>query len=109
VNDWNEAVFWPAFKAAGMLDVAQVLLAGSDVPLSVDVDFSKVDVNPMTGVQSTDYEIEYQFDDLPTLAEDDQVIIRATLYRVRQVPRIEGIGATGYFRKATLTEVRKTC
>lgn len=106
---WNEYVFWPEFKKAGMLDSASVLYAGQNVAKDVDVAFSKVDVNPFTGVQSTDYEMEYQYADLPELAEDDQVIIKGTLYRVRQVPRIEGIGATGFFRKATLTEVRKVC
>lgn len=110
---WNEAVFWPAFEAAGMLVDAQVLFAGTDVPIAAKVSFCAPTVNPMTGVQSYDYEVEYQHADWPELDEADQVIVEGGvyqgLYRVRQAPRTEGLEATGFFRKALLTKVAPAC
>ena len=106
---WNEEVFKPAFARAGMWIPVQALLAGTDVPISFLADFCKPDVNPMTGVQSSDYEIEYEYRDAPGLAEGDQVIVAGELYRLRQAPRIEGLEATGFFRKALLTKVGSSC
>lgn len=106
---WREDVFYPAFAAAGMLVTARVLYAGESVPIVAYVDFSKPDVNPFAGVQSSDYEMEYQRADLPDLAEGDQVEIDGAAYRVRQASRVDGIEATGFFRKATLTKQATDC
>lgn len=92
-----------------MLLTVQVLYANRGVPFELDVDWCQPDVNPMTGVQSSDYEIEYEYADAPDLTEGDQLLKDGQLYLVRQPPRVEGIDATGYFRKALLTKVIPTC
>lgn len=106
---WNEAVFKDAFARAGMWTTIQVLYAGTDQPFEMLAGFCKPDVNPMTGVQSSDYEIEYEYRDAPELAEGDQIMRDGELYRLRQDPRTEGLEATGFFRKATLTKVGQAC
>lgn len=103
---WNEAVFWPAFKDAGMLVLAHVVYAGSDRVLDRWVGFSKTDIDPVTMVRTSDFPMEFQHGDLPELAEGDQVEIDDVLYRVRELPRVEGATATGFFRIAKLTRVR---
>lgn len=105
MSDFDESLFAPAFIAAGMWVLASVLLAGTDVPVDVYVDFARQDVNPFTGVVSTDYEMEYERASLPTLAEGDQVSIAGELYRVRRSPLVWGAQASGHFRKALLTKV----
>jgi hypothetical protein len=101
---WREEVFYPAFQRAGMLKLATVVLAGESVTREAYVDFCKPDVNPMTGVQSSDYEIEFQAADFPGLSEDDQVIIDGEKYIVRDDSRVAGLEATGFYRKALLTK-----
>lgn len=106
MSAWDESVFWPAFEAAGMLKVARVIYSGSDRVLEAEVAFSKTEIDPVTMARTSDFPMEFQHCDLPELAEGDQVEIDSTLYRVRELPRIEGATATGYFRTAKLTQVR---
>lgn len=102
---WREDAFFPAFNRAGMLKSADVLYHDTDVVLEdVHVAFSRPDIDPMTGVQSSDYLIEYEFAVLPDLDEGDHVVIDDVLYQVREVPFADGAGATGFFRKAKLTK-----
>lgn len=103
---WNEAVFWPAFKSAGMLRRARALYSGDDRIIEADVAFSKTEIDPVTMVRTSDFPMEFQHGDLPELAEGDQVEIDDVLYRVRELPRVEGATATGFFRIAKLTRVR---
>jgi hypothetical protein len=107
--NWNEDIFKAAFVGAGMWTPIQVLYAGTDVPFQIDADWYAPSVNPMTGVQSTDYEIEYEYADAPELDEGDQVIKDGALYRVRQEPRVDGIDPTGFFRRTLLTKVAPAC
>lgn len=109
MSAFNEAVFFPAAKAAGMLVRAKALLAGENEPVEFDVDYCEPSVDAMTGVQSTDYEIEYQYADMPDLEEGTQVIIKGALFLVRQDPRTPGPEGSGFFRKALLTKVRAAC
>lgn len=106
MSDFDSAVFWPAFAAAGMLVEASTVLPGEIRPTTFMVDFRRPDVNPITGAQSADYEIEYQFTDAPTLEEGAEVIVAGALYRVRQAPAVRAErGADGFFRCAYLTRV----
>lgn len=106
MSDFDSSLFWPAFSAAGMLREASTMLPGDVRATTFRVGFRRPDVNPITGMQSADFEIEYQYADAPTLAEGAEVLIDGVLYRVRQAPevRING-GADGYFRCAYLTRV----
>lgn len=108
---WDERVFWPEFKAAGMLVEASTVLEGCDQPTTFDVRYARPDVDPFTGARSNDHTIEYQHCDAPTLQEGDEVIIQhergAILYRVRENPYVDPMGgASGYFRTAKLTRVQ---
>jgi hypothetical protein len=101
---WSEDVFYPAFKRAGMLKLATVLHAGDSETAEAWVDFCKPDSLAITGVQSSDYEMEFEVADFPNLDEGDQVVIDSEKYLVRQVPRVEGEQATGRWKKALLTK-----
>jgi len=107
---WNEAVFWPTFKAVGFLSKARVLVEGSSEPVCVDVDYHKPDFDMVTGMRSREYTMEYQTDDLPTLGEGDQVEIEETngtvsMFVVREEPAVMPPNPTGFFSKAILTKV----
>ncbi len=103
---WSTAGFWPLFKAVGMLEPAEVGLDGGLKRKCVDVGFSEPDAYLLDGTQSKQYLIEYQTHDLPTLAEGDEVLIRATLFRVRQAPYVAETGSNnGFYRHALLTRV----
>lgn len=105
---WGEDRFFAAFKRAGMLLRAHAVMPGTNEAIDFDVDYCEPSTDPMTGVQSTDYEIEYQHADVPDLDEGAQVIIDGKgLFLVRQAPRTPGPEGTGFFRKALLTKVRE--
>ena len=102
----DRSVFWPRFLAAGFLDTATITSGGTTADYNVG--FSQPDQPRFDGrVRSTDYEIEYQAADLPSLAENDAVTIDGVLYRVREDPFVEpgGNAADGYFKHALLTKV----
>ena len=105
MSDFDESLFWPEFKAAGFLDIATVTSGG--VTKDVDVDFAMPDRERFgSSARSRDYEIEYQFSDLPDLAEGDPVVIKGISYYVRQSPYVpdQGNAASGYFRRALLSK-----
>ena len=101
-----------------MLTEAVALYGGSPAPTPpVWVNFVQPNFDPLSGMQSAGYTVEYQHHDLPHLRQDDEMMIgnarpgsssgeRAMLYKVREEPFITGESATGYFRKATLTRVK---
>lgn len=106
MSAFDSAVFWPVLSAAGMLLEASTVLPGEVRPKAFMVGFARPDVNPVTGAQSADYEIDYQYHDAPTLAEGAEVIVAGVLYRVREPPRVDiERGADGYWRCAYLTRV----
>jgi hypothetical protein len=102
--DFDEAVFFPAFADAGM--TAQAIVNGGDPK---EVLFLQPDERVATSVQSRQYEMEYQTSDFPELAEDDEVEINGTQYRVREAAFVDGMmqgsAPTGFFSKALLTKV----
>jgi hypothetical protein len=102
---WDERIFWPAFEQAGMLVDATVAMTGCPQELPVKVLLTRPDVQLVDGALSTDWMIEYQVGDLPTLAEGDELVISDTLYRVRQAPTVDDGANSGYFRRALLTRV----
>lgn len=95
-------VFWPAFKDAGMLDVAfHKPLNGAIVPF--DVGFTRPDTVVLDGmVHSTDYAIEYLAIDIE-LQRGDKLSILGADYKVRQTPKAK---ADGGFYVAILEEVK---
>lgn len=100
---WDERIFWPAFAQAGMLVDAVVAMAGCPQELPVKVLLQRPDVQLVDGALSTDWMIEYQANDLPSLTEGDELVINDTLYRVRQAPIVDDGANSGYFRRALLT------
>lgn len=98
---FDASLFWPALNAVGMLSVA------TDADGDFNVGFSSPD-RFMDVARTTDYQIEYQHADRPSLAVDDQVsIVNAAgdalgTFKVREKPYIEG---DGYFRKVLLTKI----
>lgn len=102
----DRSVFWPQSLAAGFLATATITSGGTTATYSVS--FSQPDQPRFDGRgRSTDYKIEYQAADLPSLAENDAVTIDGVLYRVREDPFVEpgGNAADGYFKHALLTKV----
>lgn len=103
---FDASVFWPAFKAAGLLVAATV--NGGD---AVDIGYSAPDRPRLDGTMvSTEWEMEYQATDLPDLAEDDLVTITGFgNFRVREpsyTPEgVQGWGADGFFKRARLTKL----
>jgi hypothetical protein len=89
---FNAAVFWPAFKQAGMLDEAVYQPAGGAPAVPFDVSFSRPDQVVLDGmVHSTDYSIEYQGADIEIKREYVLQIAGGT-YKVRQTPAAKGDG-----------------
>jgi hypothetical protein len=84
-------VFWPAFKQAGMLDVAVYQpLNGVAVPFAVG--FNRPDQVVLDGmVHTTDYSIEYQAADIE-LQRGYVLRIDGVDYKVRQTPAAKGDG-----------------
>lgn len=103
---WTDEKFWPAFKRAGMLEPIDVLLPGcTELTRGVFVSWAEPDFDAL-GNQSKQYEIEYQFADMPALAEGCQVVRRGVRYEVRQppfVPADDLEANNGFFRHAVLT------
>lgn len=107
---WRENVFWPAAKADGMLVEASTVLPGDTEPTVFDVDLIQPQRSPIDGTLSTDWTMEYQHDDAPTLREGAEVVVEDTMFRVRQKPEVsENAGSTGFFRIAILTRVGTVC
>lgn len=108
MSAWDESVFWPAFEAAGMLTEARVALPNCPVETVAMVDYSEPDVELLDGL-SKQYQIEYQYADLPTLAEDTELVLALpsgdTLFRVRQCAKVAEEQNSGFFRRALLTKV----
>lgn len=96
---FDNALFWPAFKQAGLLVVASVGLTSP--PTDVDVSFRRPG-EIANGIITTQYEMEYQRADLATLAEGDPVTIGSEAFRVRQTPLPQG---DGFFYVAILTKL----
>lgn len=88
---FDASVFWPAFKGAGMLDVA-VYQPLNGVAVPFDVSFSRPDEIVMDGmVHTTDYTIEYQAGDIE-LQRGHVLRIKGVDYKVRQTPKAKGDG-----------------
>ncbi len=107
---FDESVFWPAEKAAGMLCRARVLLEGATELVCVDVEYDRPDRDLITGARTRDYQMQYQYRDLPRLGEGDQVQITepdgtVTSFLVREEPFVDEEQTTGFFRRALLTKV----
>lgn len=99
------ALIAPALKDAGIWTEASTMLPGCTEPTIFAVGFRRPDVEPFDRARSTDYEIEYQHHDAPTLAEGAEVIVDQVLYRVRETPTVqEGRGDDGFWRVALLTK-----
>jgi hypothetical protein len=88
---FDASVFWPAFKSAGMVDVA-VHQPPNGVAVAFDVGFKRPDQVVLDGmVHSTDYSIEYQAADV-VLQRGDVVRIDGVDYKVRLKPEAKGDG-----------------
>lgn len=108
---FDQSLFWPAFRAAGLLRLATVTISGGDVDAWVS--YRSPDALRMDGrTRSTEYEMEFQTADLAGLAAADAVTIWAdadktsgVAFRVREAPFNDDPAADGYFRRALLTKV----
>lgn len=84
-------VFWPAFKAAGMLETAE-FYPSPGTPVEFDVGFSRPDQIVLDGAaHTTRYSIEYQVSDV-TLARGSIVKILGETFEVLEPPRARGSG-----------------
>ena len=98
MSDFNQALFWPAFKAAGFLRPALVKQSGR-LAATVDVGYVEPETLRFDQTRSKDYEIEYQCADLPALAEGDMVTfldadgvpIPKAKFRVREAPFVTDV------------------
>lgn len=101
MEQFDAAVFWLAFRDAGLLVVANVRQSGAPAK-NVDVGLVRPGEVMGFGFVSTEYEIEYQSADLPKLGEGNAVTIGAEKFRVREAPQTQG---DGFFSKAKLTKL----
>ena len=114
MTPFDSSLFWPAFKAAGILTEISVMPKDCALkPYSMWVSFEEPEVVLMlTGMQSKQYQIEYQTADAPALAEGDTVTIGEYTYTVRASPFVPDTGQwadDGYFRRALLTRALEEC
>jgi len=99
---FDGALFWPAFKDAGMLDVATARPTDAP-PFDFDVGFKRPDQVVLDGmVHTTDYSIEYQAVDAQ-LRRGDIVAVDGIDYKVRQAPKAN---RDGRFIIALLEEIK---
>lgn len=105
--DFDPSIFWPHYIASGMTKQATITSGPHDGETPY-VMFDSPDLPRLDGSgRSRDYTIEYQYADLPNLAQGHTLTIGGTNYRVREAPYIKADeGEDGFFRWATLTEVR---
>jgi hypothetical protein len=82
------------------------VLPGCTEPTTFHGKFDLPDVDPLTGMRSKDYRLDYRHTDAPTLREGAEIIVDGRMFRVRQDPEIDSDGgADGYFRCVYLTRV----
>jgi hypothetical protein len=108
VSDFGDArdAMWDALSGSGMHVECSTVLPGSTEATEFHGKFDMPDVNPLTGMRSADFRIDYRYSDAPTLLEGAEIIVDGVMYRVRQDPEIDAErGADGYFRCAYLTRV----
>ncbi|MEC3765007.1 head-tail joining protein [Cupriavidus sp. SS-3] len=92
---FDPAVFWSAFRSAGMLTTAS-WSGGPDF----DVGFEEPETLMVEGsLHVAERSIEYQTHDAPTLRRDDVVTIDGKRYRLSQTPQKQG---DGFFSRAVL-------
>lgn len=105
---------WRAAKDAGMLDVATITT--TEGTADFDVKYRRPDGLMLNGDHlSTDHQIKFVADELPTLKEGDAVVFdpakssrfaETTTFRVRQAPSVPndwGRGTDGTFKYALLS------
>lgn len=113
--DFDRSVFWPEFKAAGMLRSAWVKQAGR-AAVTVDVKYEQPTTRIFGAQASQDQTITYQAADLPYLAEDDLLTfldadgnqILRERFKVREPAYVSsdpGQDRSGYFKLALLTRL----
>lgn len=114
--DFDRSVFAPAFAASGIWIPIRVTSQGSPpIVTTCYAGYRRPDNLRVNGSLSNDYEIDYQFNDLPDLDEGYGVelldangnAISGETYRVREPPQVTdnpNDDQTGYFRRALLTK-----
>jgi len=108
MSDFSVArdAMWPAFAAAGVLLEASTVLPGRTSATTFQVAYRRPDFDPISGMQSADYAIQYQQKDAPTLVEGAEVLVGGCLYVVREPPRVDSEhGGDGFWKVAQLTRV----
>jgi len=98
---WSTDDFFEAFNDEGMLQEAVYHAPGGDVPVTVG--FSQPDSLVLTDmVQSTEYVIEFQTADMPSLAMGETITIGEATYKVRRNPEKQ---LDGTFSQVLLTKL----
>ena len=88
---FDTSVFWPAFKQAGMLDVASYQPPIGQA-IDFDVGFKRPDQVVLDGmVHTTDYSIEYLASAVE-LKRGFIIAVAGVQYKVRQTPMANGDG-----------------
>jgi hypothetical protein len=109
MSDWDESVFWPALKDAGMLVEGRFALPNCNKATTAFVAYEEPDVELLNGTLSKQYQIEYQVEDLPTLVEGVECILvldsGCAKFVVRDAARVPEEQSSGRFRRALLTKV----
>jgi hypothetical protein len=101
--DAHERLVWNALKAKGLLKEAKVALPGCPTESVTYVDLTREDAE-FSGSLSTEWMIDYVDGELPGLAEGTEVVIDATLFKVRKTPETPPLGS-GFWKRALLTRV----
>lgn len=108
---FDQSLFWPAFRAAGLLRLITATINSVDVDAWVS--YRSPDQLRLDGqARSTEHEIEYQADDLDGLAKGDAITLwgdeskgSGVSFRVRERPFNDQPSADGYFQLALLTKI----
>lgn len=97
---------WDALESAGIHVACSTILPGCTEAKEFHGKFDAPDVNPITGMRSHDYRLDYRHGDAPTLREGAEIVVDGKMYRVREEPEIDAErGADGRYRCAYLTRV----
>ncbi|QBQ98173.1 head-tail joining protein [Paraburkholderia pallida] len=93
------SVFWPAFKAAGMLE--RVTVDGT--PDEFDAGFNRPDIVLFDRAKVSDNVLEYQTADAPALTTGSVLVIKGMRYRVSDKPVQD---RAGFFSQVPVERMR---
>lgn len=89
---WNTAVFFDAFAAVGMVDLAYYWHTGMPEPLMLHVDLHKPSAEVLEQVRDCDYMAEYENSKGSSIKRGGFFYIKGQIYKASEPPRKQDNG-----------------